>query len=994
MAAKKDNANKKKKAAKTPRFSTQQKNRFHKLGNLAFWPGSDPNHNFFYFKTLAEVYEGQSEEYEKERLKVYNYANHYLKTSAFSITEEQEDNYQIIQDLESMLLILEKGIQYSRSNEIAYFSNKINELKKSQCFSEEEIAKMSQFLEDIKNGDMLTDLQISDLLITFNTLLQGKENTKALFEFENKHLQLLESTLTEVHEIIGNRAAGLAKAKKKDIFEQEEAKEKAIYKIDKTRQKMYLEHHKLKLDSPSKDTYKTMLSKHFSNKKLSTADEKIAAFITESLNIIINDNQKIQALRNAIENDINLQKKYSQHYLETMATNETLRYIILPIIEMATQNIAKILREEIKPDDMLSDDLFNTYLENLTIDSELVLNSFWKKERKLTYFEQKDSSEGLGEAFLKLIKIARLPASRRKSIATPEQLKTIAYFKKNYSKIYDMANFYLDLEKYFNGLQKNLQDKDTERQEINLETTDNIQYVGFFDSKRGYVKGSKNSPKRKKTPPNQSIIRRVPIHIIINEDGTILIQQNKNKKELKKDLEGLDEETINLLINIFGKKWINKSQTRDDITGFLGRAKRNLSTVVKRALDDTLNENTDVPEIYELLEKGLRGTKIRVTAPDYSEIKAAVQTGINEGTIWTGKINVKDDMVIEMSVPVAKISVDITKRMQQITDNKFIDTLVEYDDLMVKNVNENFVKDRLNIVGQQLHDDARSGHHYASHSSNKNHNYRKEKQKQIKTIDDSTKKILNKIKQLKISEENEQEAIKIIEERRTELINSIKNSIYRSDTMKTFSNYQNDIGFVGGSLGPTISSQIEKINEIFASADIELSNDQVTWLTALAINSSSVSIIGNDKKNFLEDFLGGLVIYGLFNEATDEMDNLSNFLNGEIQNIQVDSDKIIHMYGLNGLYYPHSYVLQLVYNNLQYVIEHMANLEDKHFKNLILTNKVTFDMLPNQNGLRTNRPWELVNERAEKAISLHIVFLAGLLDVIKNVQERLANPYQ
>ena len=119
MAAKKDNANKKKKAAKTPRFSTQQKNRFHKLGNLAFWPGSDPNHNFFYFKTLAEVYEGQSEEYEKERLKVYNYANHYLKTSAFSITEEQEDNYQIIQDLESMLLILEKGIQYSRSNEIA-----------------------------------------------------------------------------------------------------------------------------------------------------------------------------------------------------------------------------------------------------------------------------------------------------------------------------------------------------------------------------------------------------------------------------------------------------------------------------------------------------------------------------------------------------------------------------------------------------------------------------------------------------------------------------------------------------------------------------------------------------------------------------------------------------------------------------------------------------------------------------------------------------------
>ena len=104
---------------------------------------------------------------------------------------------------------------------------------------------MSQFLEDIKNGDMLTDSQISDLLITFNTLLQGKENTKALFEFENKHLQLLESTLTEVHEIIGNRAAGLAKAKKKDIFEQEEAKEKAIYKIDKTRQKMYLEHHKL-----------------------------------------------------------------------------------------------------------------------------------------------------------------------------------------------------------------------------------------------------------------------------------------------------------------------------------------------------------------------------------------------------------------------------------------------------------------------------------------------------------------------------------------------------------------------------------------------------------------------------------------------------------------------------------------------------------------------------------------------------------------------------
>ena len=41
---------------------------------------------------------------------------------------------------------------------------------------------------------------------------------------------------------------------------------------------------------------------------------------------------------------------------------------------------------------------------------------------------------------------------------------------------------------------------------------------------------------------------------------------------------------------------------------------------------------------------------------------------------------------------------------------------------------------------------------------------------------------------------------------KAKIINSLKSSFYESSTMKTYNEYQSNIGFIGGSLGSDVAS--------------------------------------------------------------------------------------------------------------------------------------------------------------------------------------------
>jgi len=77
--------------------------------------------------------------------------------------------------------------------------------------------------------------------------------------------------------------------------------------------------------------------------------------------------------------------------------------------------------------------------------------------------------------------------------------------------------------------------------------------------------------------------------------------------------------------------------------------------------------------------------------------------------------------------------------------------------------------------------------------------------------------------------------------------NSLKehflNSFYRSDTMKTYSQYQNDIGFLGGSIGKGIAEQLGSIAQVFNEAGMKIDEADLALLADIIINTGPQTII-------------------------------------------------------------------------------------------------------------------------------------------------------
>ena len=142
----------------------------------------------------------------------------------------------------------------------------------------------------------------------------------------------------------------------------------------------------------------------------------------------------------------------------------------------------------------------------------------------------------------------------------------------------------------------------------------------------------------------------------------------------------------------------------------------------------------------------------------------------------------------------------------------------------------------------------------------------------------------------------------------------MKNSIVVTETMKTFNQYSNKIGFVGGSLGPDIITQIQNFAELFESAGVPLTAEEQDWLIIALVNCSSQTL-GQGNRKPIEKYLSVMAGFAVFDEGSAELELLTNsMLGGMFKN---NSPQIMHLYKLNGIYFPGSYILQRIYDNLK-----------------------------------------------------------------------------
>lgn len=177
----------------------------------------------------------------------------------------------------------------------------------------------------------------------------------------------------------------------------------------------------------------------------------------------------------------------------------------------------------------------------------------------------------------------------------------------------------------------------------------------------------------------------------------------------------------------------------------------------------------------------------------------------------------------------------------------------------------------------------------------------------------------------------------------------------------------------GGSLGPNLTEQLAKIDQLTQAGKISMIDS--AWLTAAIINSGSGMIASKQKKS-LEDYLSMFAAILLFDSqlsiAEDAVENMTKELSGGgVFNI--------HLFSVNNGYYPLSYVLKLTYDSL------IIGLEQARSEVQSQGVKVEIYGYINKPLGMGKEAWTLTAQAAVASTKIKMSFMIKLMNVIQNL---------
>lgn len=289
-----------------------------------------------------------------------------------------------------------------------------------------------------------------------------------------------------------------------------------------------------------------------------------------------------------------------------------------------------------------------------------------------------------------------------------------------------------------------------------------------------------------------------------------------------------------------------------------------------------------------------------------------------------------------------------------------IDTSVMQNEEMKKDIiaAETAINDEINLLTEGL----------------KNTNTTEYYTKRKKEWDEHIKKIDNSLAKLK------------------ETYNILANCFIIEDSTKHYVNMGigNEKDFQGGSLGANIRDQINKIQ---ALQDGNLINRQdADWLITAAINCGP-NLIAQNLKNSLERYLAAFAVILLF----DDQQNIANEVSQQmIKNIDASQTSVqkIHLFSLDGGYYPLSIVLQLTYDKLEQIYGLLESEQNNSQKETYgaqveingFINPDDFYPPHKYNNLRRSS-WDELSAKAQASVKMQVKFITnfmGLLNTILN----------
>lgn len=950
------------------------------LGNLAFYKG--PSYKYVYFKSLLTNSGRPNYIQEANRIGREGQSLYSALDGSNNVLESRTTDYSA--RWTKLLQFLQTSIQYEQNNEVKFFTQQLQ--KFNSTFSKDDIAhyipelplsKLQKTLEDAASGNF----NYSEFLALINVVMSGLENAKILVSYEHKRIQEIEDAFQELKNRRGSQVYGLAKAKGLGMDEAFDFIQDSLDTFDDEIVEYYVEHKNFRdqYDKNGKKVSSLRGAEAILKNIKGTSDVELANWInTEVLNIF-----KSKRMMNHILKYCRSEGIVSSQNYDALGT-EVLAFLTLQVQAHAIKHMDEILNKEYSLSRKTKNEILDA-IEKETNEPRsyriegLFKNNYGVYRKNVKAFDEINrqldmedrSSEGMLSAFERF-RNAVNNAKQHKIQLSRDQRSLWQFMDKQgvYDDFEAFSRLLTNLDKYKNFVinsEKKLQRNPALKETIEAQAKKKFQSLG-------------------KTTTGESVI----LELRVTDDGHVEITNLNKIKQLK------------VFQNIFGANAnITLSTLSNAVRNLRVQGGKKLRDKYARALDDATSElkgaakEKEKRRLDNIIARGLQDIHVSVTGPSISEILDAINFDKN-GQLTvnaSGGANAKNDtIVITIDTSTMKIEADLATLAAQRNDT-FIDLL--HKKLSPNQINTQLEADLImqfqsttaKIFAQQAGKD----HRYKTVASQFINRYKKAEANEIR-LQQEERALMKEWQIYKKAMEKKGASPEEIKQKYTNFLESLKNSIYVSSTVKTYSQYKNDIGFGGGSIGSNLLTQLDNIFDMFELAGLPISPKDQQWLLGAIINSSPVTVLGESVKHSIENYLGSMAAFMLFDEGGAEAQIIADMQSQISEGLADTNTAILHLYRVNGIYVCGSYVLQEVYNQMNQCWQ-MASLALKpnyQGASIRIVNKISEADIPKKKDKNTD-PWGTVGNTALSKVSIDIFFLAGLLDIAEGIETALNN---
>lgn len=953
------------------------KGTFNKYKNLMFYDGHEVD--YFYFSSLL-TYIDDDPDYNALANEVAMQGIAALaKPPLFRETNSRE--MPALMQLQQALEFLQKAVQYERANEIQYFKQKFAILKDSFSAKEmKEIKEITQ-LEKLFADSEKDEFDYNYMIVLINILEQGLKQTKTVAQYEENRITTIAQQMAKIKQSRRKQLDGLWKKQnglgKNDTINQNDPNYikyilKANKRFHRNIEVSYVTHGNLSSPLDNKKRKRIWGAKKYLADIPKTVDVKVGEWITQHIQEIFESSQYMP-----------LFEQLANQYLNTgRANTSTVREMLVKsIVNDGVKHTVEILEGAYK--ELPTDEFIKTLEEQIQETREYKISGYYSNfgqyGRHLDFFDPKtlkngqEIADGLYDAYSNLIK--ELTKESHKQTKEETQLMTAIKQRghlQTYSRMISLINKLESAQRKWDKLQ---QDIISGRRKKPIDTQINLGSNGSGQDVIVQVQITANDIKfmgEYEEEPNDKVLNNA-----LNKLS--LMRKVGNGRTKATTIKGI----------IMGLKTKMSHSLRDD-----------LSASIALIMANPKNTKT-YSQITTAFEKALTGLKLSVGGPKLSEIAPGILQAAIKGTLdvhHPGAINRRNDMI---TVTLQYNNIRLESTLAEIMNTR-AEELVERLDPEIANIQKNYITNFEHEFYQKMSKLKSTDSNYNSLAKNEEiwFEYYQEQQKRLKDIQELGAELDSEWGRYVENARKEGRSEEKINAQRMTILESLKDSFFISDTMKTYNQYQNNLGFGGASLGANVEAQLNNLNTLFTKAGCPIQDSDLLWLRSAIINCSPVSIVGEKNKNIIENYLSSMAALAMFDEGSAEAQIIDD-LDKKVEDRVKTSPNVLHLYRVNGIFVPGSVVLQRTIEELSKCLDISTRSLDialsKRGAGVTIVNTMNEGLIPNRSTtskrypVEDTDPWGTVASTTDSHVKLKIMFLAGLLDIINNMNKIMGN---